>query len=193
MKIKLSQYAKLHNITYKTAFLWFKNGLIKDQTEVSPSGSIFVIINDNQNNDTKPYYIYCRVSSHNKKDDLTRQINRCKDFSEKNGWSITKIYKEIGSGMNDNRTQLNKLLQQPIGNIIVENKDRLTRFGFNYIQNLYSKLGGNIIVINKDEFEQNDLMKDLISVITSFCCRLYGMRTGYTKAKSIQNDIVNGR
>ena len=91
--------------------------------------------------------------------------------------------------MNDNRKQLNTLLDQPIGTIIVENKDRLTRFGFNYLNNLYSKLGGNIIVINTAESDQEDLIKDLISIITSFCCRLYGMRRGYNKAKEIKASI----
>lgn len=193
MKIKLSQYAKLNNITYKTAFNWFQNNLIKEPVEVSPSGSIFVVMEqtDNKSFKDKPFYIYCRVSSNNKKDDLTRQTERCKNFAETNGWCITKLYKEVGSGMNDNRTQLNKLLEQPIGVIIVENKDRLTRFGFNYIEKLYTKLGGKIIVINKDEFEETDLMKDLVSVITSFCCRLYGMRRGYNKAKNIKEQIYN--
>jgi len=92
--------------------------------------------------------------------------------------------------MNDNRTQLNKLLNEPIGTIIVDNKDRLTRFGFNYINSLYTRMGGSIIVINSDESEEADLMKDLISVITSFCCRLYGMRRGYNKAKLIKESII---
>lgn len=190
-KIKLSQYAKLNQITYKTAHHWYKNDLIKEKIEVSPSGSIFVLLDDNNTNDEKPVYIYARVSSHNKKDDLERQIQRCKAFCENSGIVVNKIYKEVGSGMNDSRKQLVNLLDKPIGTIVVEHKDRLTRFGFNYINNLYSKLGGKILVINKDEFEEADLMKDLISVITSFCCRLYGMRKGYNKARKINSEIQN--
>jgi putative resolvase len=190
MKIKLSVWAKSNNITYKTAYDWFKKGLLPLKHEVTPSGSIFIIIDQEVNKVNLPIYIYGRVSSHQKKDDLSRQIQRCKTFCEAKGLPITKMYKEVGSGMNDNRSQLTKLLNQPIGIIVVENKDRLTRFGFNYIETLYSKLGGQILVINKDEFEEHDLMKDLVSVITSFCCRLYGMRRGYNKAKEIKDKIT---
>lgn len=71
--------------------------------------------------------------------------------------------------------------------IIVENKDRLTRFGFNYIERL-----GNfeIIVVNDGDSGEDDLKKDLISVITSFCCRLYGMRRGHAKAKMIKDELM---
>lgn len=190
-KIKLSEYALLNSITYKTALIWFKNGKIKEDTYTSNSGGLYVYIPDydNVNAKQKPVYIYTRVSSHNKKDDLNRQYERCMCFAKEHNYNIAKSFKEIASGMNDNRTQFNKLLEQNAGIIIVENKDRLTRFGFNYINNLYSKLGGEIIVINNDENDENDLMKDLISIITSFCCRLYGMHRGYAKVKKIQKEI----
>jgi predicted site-specific integrase-resolvase len=190
MKVKLSKYAKLNSICYRTAYLWYRDGKIKERTEMTPSGSIFVYLDDINDKQT-PIYTYSRVSSNNKKDDLKRQQERCIEFCFNKGLSITKNFKEVASGMNDNRTQFNKLLEQPIGIIIIENKDRLTRFGFNYIETLYKKLGGEIIVINRDEIEENDLMKDLVSVITSFCCRLYGMRRGYNKAKSIKENIEN--
>lgn len=188
MKIKLSKWAKLNDVQYATAFRWIQDGKFPEKYEYTPSGSIF-IIQDDKPTKTNNVYIYSRVSSHNKKGDLDRQIDRCKSFAEIKGLSISKIYKEVASGMNDNRKQLNTLLDQPIGTIIVENKDRLTRFGFNYLNNLYSKLGGNIIVINTAESDQEDLIKDLISIITSFCCRLYGMRRGYKKAKEIKASI----
>ena len=191
MKIKLSKFAKENSITYKTAYDWVKTGRMPYKVEISPSGSIFVLVEDKDNKELKPVYIYCRVSSHDKKDDLERQISRCKNYIENKNYKIEKVFKEIGSGMNDNRTQLCKLFEQPIGIIVIENKDRLTRFGFNYIKTLYTKLGGEIIIINNNDTEENDLMKDLISIITSFCCRLYGMRRGYNKAKYIQNEIKN--
>ena len=187
MKIKLSKWAEMNGVKYRTAHHWIQEGLFPDEYEYSPSGSIFVKLKDDKLSSNN--YIYCRVSSHTKKEDLERQVERCKAFSENAGISVEKVFKEIGSGMNDKRTQFMKLLNQPIGTIIVDNKDRLTRFGFNYIDFLYAKLGGKIIVINKDETEENDLMKDLVSVITSFCCRLYGMRRGYAKARAIKENI----
>ena len=73
--------------------------------------------------------------------------------------------------------------------IIVENKDRLTRFGFNYLDILLPKLGCTIEVINKDHQEETDLIKDMVSLMTSFCCRLYGARRGQNKAKKIKQVI----
>ncbi len=93
--------------------------------------------------------------------------------------------------MNDSRAQLMKLLDKPIGTIVVENKDRLTRFGFNYIEKMYAQMGGDILVINRDQTKEDDLMKDLVSVITSFCCRMYGIRRGKNKAKKIREVIVD--
>ena len=113
--------------------------------------------------------IYCRVSSHEKKDDLVRQIDRCLKYSESKGYSITKIYKEIGSGMNDNRTQLIKMLNSKPDIIIVENKDRLTRFGFNYLNTLLNLNNQEIDVINHDEISENDLIKQLIKIELDKC------------------------
>jgi predicted site-specific integrase-resolvase len=90
--------------------------------------------------------------------------------------------------MNDNRKQFWLMIEQNPSIIIVENKDRLTRFGFEYIKRL---LTGRceIIVMNNENNDETDLIKDLVSIITSFCCRLYGLRRGYNKAKKIQQEI----
>ena len=80
-------------------------------------------------------------------------------------------------GLNDDRPKLNELLKDnAVTNIIVEHKDRLTRFGFNYIQTLLSRCGCNVIVVNNVDSEKEDLMQDFISVITSFCARIYSKR-----------------
>jgi putative resolvase len=112
------------------------------------------------------------------------------EFANANGYIIKKEYKEIASGMNDNRKILNKILNNQDNKvIIVENKDRLTRFGFNYIKNLLELQDRFIIVVNENNSPDEDLMKDLISIITSFCCRLYGMRRGLNKSKTIKNNL----
>jgi predicted site-specific integrase-resolvase len=129
--------------------------------------------------------IYARVSSYEKKDDLKRQAERCSEFCRVKGWVIDAVVTEVGSGMNDSRRKLQKILHDPPTILVVEHKDRLTRFGFAYMETLLPKLGCELVVIHRDEEEQSDLMKDLISVITSFCCRLYGMRRGYKKAKEV--------
>ena len=83
------------------------------------------------------------------------------------------MVKEIGSGVNDTRPKLLKLLTDPtVGQIVVEHKDRLTRFGFNYIEPLLALHGRKIEVINLAENGKEDLIQDFVSSVTSFCARL---------------------
>ena len=192
--IKLSAYAKINNITYRTAHRHYKEDKIDGKTKVLPSGAILVSLNETNVFTNRDCIIYCRVSSPNKKDDLQRQIERCSEYATKNGFNITKIYKEVASGMNDNRRELNKILNELNSKkftLIVENKDRLTRFGFNYLVKMLELNNCKIDVINKSDDDQQDLMKDIVSIITSFCCRLYGLRKGANKSRNIKNTILS--
>jgi len=77
-------------------------------------------------------WTYARVSSHAQREDLERQSQRCVDFCRINGWKVVESVKEIASGMNDKRPRLVELLKSKPSRIVVEHKDRLTRFGFHY-------------------------------------------------------------
>jgi len=189
--MKLSRWAKQEDISYRTAHRWFKSGKLPVKSYQTKTGSIFVKEDINSHVEEN-ISIYCRVSSHNKKDDLNRQIERCKIFCLNRGLTINNIYKEVASGMNDNRKQLNKMLDNNHTTIIVENKDRLTRFGFNYLKKLLFKLNTEILVINNVDEDKNDLMKDLISIITSFTSRYYGLRRSQNKKKQLLN-ILNDK
>jgi predicted site-specific integrase-resolvase len=81
------------------------------------------------------------------------------------------------------------MLQSNPTHIIVEHKDRLTRFGFNYLKNLLEKRNCEIIVMNMDHENETDLVEDLVSIITSFCCRLYGLRKGNNKANKMKQEL----
>jgi putative resolvase len=85
--------------------------------------------------------------------------------------------------MNDKRRQLTRLLNKRPERIVVEHKDRLTRFGFAYFELLLPKLGCEMVVIDRDLEEKSDLMKDLIAVIYSFAARIYGLRRGRENAR----------
>lgn len=184
-KIKLSQWAKQQGICYRTAWNWINENRFPCKIEKTPSGSFFVI-EDEPANKIDSCVIYGRVSSANKKSDLTAQIKLCEQFVISKGWKIDKIYKEVASGMNDNRKFLNQILENPPTKLVVLHKDRLTRFGFHYLEKLLKKLGCEVIVINSEENKQDDIMKDLIAIITSFCCRLYGARRGQKKASELK-------
>jgi putative resolvase len=103
------------------------------------------------------------------------------------------VVKETGSGVNDSRPRLLKLLTAPtITVIVVEHKDRLTRFGFNYLDKLLAMQGRRIEVINLAENGQEDLIQDFVSIVTSFCARLYGQRCAKRKTEWIVAELQNG-
>lgn len=179
--IKLSEYAKKKSITYRTAWSHFKSGKLKNTIQ-DDFGNI--LVEDTQQCQTKNAIIYARVSNNNRKESLKDQQKFLEQYSSNKDYNVVGSYKEIGSGMNDSRKQLLKLLDRDDWNILViENKDRLTRFGFNYISKLLNKQGKFIEVVNYTDDDKQDLMNDLISIIYSFSARLYGRR----KAKRKEN------
>lgn len=186
--MKLSKWAKDQGITYGTALKWFHNKNLPVPSEQLSSGTILVHPDRNVNENLKTI-VYSRVSSANKKTDLENQAKLCEDFCIKNNWIIEKTHKEIASGMNDNRQKLSKILKQKNIRLVCLHKDRLTRFGFNYVEQAVKSNGGEIVVINKNDGEEEDLLKDFIAVITSFCCRLYGARRGQSKALKIKETL----
>jgi putative resolvase len=182
--IKLSEYAKRKSITYRTAWSQFKNGLIKNAIK-DETGNILIPISNFIS--CKNAVLYSRVSSNEMKDNLKRQHERLLAYANKNEYTIIKSLSEIGSGMNDTRPKLISILKDDSWNIlIVENKDRLTRFGFNYIKTLLEQHNKKIIVINENDDDNHTLMEDLISIIYSFSARMYGMRRKKNKQEIIK-------
>jgi predicted site-specific integrase-resolvase len=182
--MKLSDWAKEQGICYKTAWRWFKDGKLPVLAEQTVTGTILVK-NEIIENNSLDTIIYCRVSNHSRKEELNYQVQRCEEFCLKNGWSVKRVYKEIASGLNDERKEFWKAIDSKPKRLIVENKDRLTRFGFNYIKKLLNQVDKDIIVLNETIDDKNDLMKDLISIIYSFSARMYGLRR-----KKNKNEIV---
>lgn len=195
--MKLSDYAKKIGVTYRTAWDWFKAGTIDGAYQL-PSGT--VVVPDTVNN-SQVYgvILYARTSSSNNKELLENQAKRLGAYAIAKGYKIKQIVKEFGSGLNDNRKQLSKILKDnKYDKIIVEHKDRLTRFGFNYIQLL---TGNRIEVINEAKEEDEDITQDLISIIHCFSARIYGLRrskrlklkvkTLLKKSKRILNHVIN--
>lgn len=188
--MKLSQYAKIVGVSYKTAWTWYRNGEIKGYQ--TPTGTIIVTELDQKNlqEEGSKTVVYARVSSNKQKDDLERQLLRVQDFCAAKGWRIDKVVKEIASGVNDERPKLIKILtDQSVGRIVVEHKDRLTRVGYNYIDVLLQQRGGELVVINLADTDNEDLLQDLASIIYSFCTKLYGKRRAKHKADLIRKTL----
>lgn len=185
----LKQYADKLGIHYRTAWNHFKQGLIPRAYQLS-TGTIIVPEEDLAR--AQWVVIYCRVSSSENKKNLDTQVDRVVSYAAAKGYQVKGIVKEIGSGVNDKRRKLDKLLLDPrITCILVEHKDRLTRFGFNYLELLLERLGTRIEVINLVEQPQEDIIQDFVSIITSFCARIYGKRRSRRKTEQLIKEMKN--
>ena len=195
--MKLSEYARRIGVKRHTAYRWFKRGEIPNAVQL-PSGTIYVpdeIFETELKSKTGLTVVYARVSSsEQRKTHLETQAERLTQFAIANGWVVDKVIKEVGSGLNDDRKQLTELLlsDEPIARIIVEHKDRLTRFSFNYLEILAKKQGFEIIVVNPTVTDQEDLMQDFASIITSFCAQLYSRRRAKRRTKEIIQTLQAG-
>nr|WP_236031790.1 IS607 family transposase [Ktedonospora formicarum] len=187
MAMKLSTYARQQGISYKTAWRWYKAGMLDAyQTETGT-----VIVRDPQTVQplTGRIALYARVSSLDQKEDLTRQLARLKDYAAAKGYQVSKEVTEIASGLNDKRPKLEKLLaDSSIGTIIVENRDRLTRFGAHYIVTLLEAQGRHVEMIFQTETD-DELVDDFVSVITSMAVRMYGRRHSKRRAEKIKQCV----
>ncbi len=185
--MRLSQYAKQMNVSYKTAFRWWKAGRL-DAYQLD-TGTIIVRDPLPETPTPNGIALYARVATQGQKADLDRQVERLKTYAASRGYQVTKIVQEIASGMNDTRPKLLKLLTDPqIGIIVVEHRDRLTRFGFVYIEQLFAMQGRSLEVMFPTD-TKHDLVDDFIAVITSMASRLYGRRHSKARAKKIQECV----
>ena len=187
MKYKIKDYAKLHHVQYRTVWNWCKEGKIK--YERTNAGSIFII---GDADIALNVAIYARVSSSENKDNLERQKERLITYCNAKGYKVEKVVTEIGSGLNDQRPKLEKLFtDSTINLIVVEHKDRLCRFGLNYIEKILALNNRKIEIINPQSNDRDDLMQDFVSIITSFTARLYGQRRSKRATEKIIKDLEN--
>lgn len=127
---------------------------------------------------------YARVSSNEQKQkgDLDRQSQRLSEYCAKKNLFVSYIIKDVGSGLNDNRSGFNKLtdliIKGKVNKLIIEHKDRLTRFQFNFIKKMYESYGCEVIVINgTDVSSEEELAADMMSLLASFSGKFYGRRS----------------
>ena len=136
---------------------------------------------------------YCRVSSNKQKDDLYRQVENMRVYLNSQGKPY-EIIEDIGSGINYNKKGLNKLIRMIVSHkvekIVVLYKDRLLRFGFELIENIAKLHNCTIEIIdNSYKTEEQELVEDLVQIITVFSCRLQGKRAN--KTKKIIEELIN--
>jgi putative resolvase len=186
--MRLSEYAKKMGVSYTTAFRWWKAGRL-DAYQLD-TGTI-IVREPATRQEALKVAIYARVSSEGQKEHVIRQLDRLREYALAKGYQVAKEVTEIASGLNDHRPKLMKLLVDPsIGTIIVEHKDRLTRFGFNYIDQLLAMQGRKLEVVFATD-TNNELVDDFVAVITSMAARIYGRRNSKRRAEKVQKCIEN--
>lgn len=186
--MKLSEYARQQGISYRTAFRWWKAGQIPGYQ--AQTGTIIVQEPKAETAPAQQVAIYARVSSHEHQANLDRQVERLLSYCAAKGYRVAKVVKEIASGANDSRPKLLALLEdQTITLIMVEHKDRLTRFGFRYLDTLLKGQGRAIEVVNEAGNETEDLIADLTSIIYWFTARLYGRRRAKRKTEALVKQL----
>jgi putative resolvase len=177
--MKLSEWAERQGIHYMTAWRWWKAGRLPVPAYQTPSGSIMVELPDSR---PGRVVLYARVSSHDQRLDLDRQIARVGRWATQEGLTVTEIVAEVGVGLNGNRAKLRRLLADPHATtIVVEHRDRLARFGVEYLAAALAAQGRRIVAVDADE-TTDDLVGDLVEVLTSLCARLYGRRGARNRA-----------
>ena len=135
---------------------------------------------------------YCRVSSNKQKDDLERQIENMKLYLTAQGKPF-EIISDVGSGINYKKKGLKELIkrisQNKVEKVVVLYKDRLVRFGFELVEYISSLYNCDIEIIdNIEKSEQQELVEDLVQIITVFSCKLQGKRAN--KARKLVNELI---
>jgi putative resolvase len=126
--------------------------------------------------------VYARVSAHDQRGDLDRQVSRVMAWASEQRLGVQEVVREVGSGLNGRRPKLARLLADPqVTTIVVEHRDRLARFGVEQLQAALSAHGRRVLVADVGE-ATDDLVRDMVEVLTSFCARLYGRRGARNRA-----------
>ena len=179
--MKLSDWAKRQGIGYATAWRWFRDGQLPVPNEQTATGTILVHP-QRAVRAKEEVALYARVSSADQKADLDRQLGRLVEFAARQGLSVSRTVAEVGSGLNGRRAKLRGLLESAVvQTIVVEHRDRLCRFSFEYLQSDLAAQGRSLLVMEEKELD-DDLARDMTEVLTSFCSRLYGKRSAKLRA-----------
>lgn len=186
----IAEFSKILNVSAQTLRNWNKSGKLTPHHTGSNGYRYYSHEQLNQVLNIKPNLNrktigYCRVSSNKQKDDLERQINNMKTYLLAQGKPF-EIIEDIGSGINYKKKGLKQLIKQVIqgevDKIVVLYKDRLLRFGFELIEYICTLYHCEIeIVDTTKKSEQEELVEDLIQIVTVFSCRLQGRRANKTK------------
>ena len=202
---KPKDFAELLGVSVKTLQRWDRDGILKANR--TPTNRRYYTYDQylqfkgiQTENDIRDTVIYARVSTRNQKDDLQNQVEFLKQFCNAKGMIVNQCIEDFGSGLNYNRKKWNKLLDEVMENkiktIVISNKDRFIRFGYDWFEKFCEKFNTKIIIVNNETLSPNEeLVQDIISILHVFSCRLYGFRKYKNQIKEdeeIAKELQNG-
>ncbi|MFD3310682.1 IS607 family transposase [Streptomyces sp. NPDC058656] len=178
--MKLSEWAARNGVHYQTAWTWAKEGRMPVPVVQTPSGTW--LVTESAPQAAGRVVAYCRVSSTDQKADLERQVSRTIQGATSQGLAVADVVTEVGSGLNGRRRKLHRLLADSgVGTIVVEHRERLAQFGFEYLEAALSASGRRLLVLDPSE-TADDLVGDITEALTSMCTRLHGRRAAKNRA-----------
>src|SRR5215218_2608730 len=181
--MKLAAWARANGVHPQTAYRWFRQGTMPVPARRLPSGTILVQVpgSDHDGLDQRAV-LYARVSAHDQRGELDRQVTRLSGWATAKGVTVAEVVTEVGSGLNGRRPKLRRVLADPrAAMIVVEHRDRLARFGVEHLEAALSAQGRRLVVVDPGEASE-DLVGDMVELLTSFCARLYGRRGARNRA-----------
>jgi excisionase family DNA binding protein len=204
--LTISEVAEIIGVTHKTLQRWDSDNTLpsvritKGKRRYDPDVvQKFVGQYNAEPKKDRPVCVYCRVSSHQqkKKGDLDRQKNRMVEFCARQGYKVEYILEDVGSGLSGNRPKLKTMFElvkgQKISRVVVEHKDRLTRFQFNVFEEFFGSHGVLIEYVDDGKnlpYEQ-EFANDIMALIASFSGKFYGKRSGdRRKLKKIEKEKI---
>lgn len=187
--MRLKEYAQQHDITYKAAWIRYKNGKIPGAYK-DDAGMIHVP--GKQEELANKVAIYARVSTNSQAEDLERQAQRLKEFATARGYEIIETVKEVASGTKDDRAKLTSLLNrhEHWSILLVEHKDRLTRMGYNWFPTFLSLLDKQVLVVDQSTDSDEGKMEDILHILYSYTASEYGKYGAENRAKKAVKELA---
>jgi putative resolvase len=178
--VNLADWAESVGVNRHTAYRWFREGTLPVPAE--RVGRLILVRATATADCAGCVVVYARVSSHDQRSDLERQVARLRAWATENDCEVGLVVCDVGSGLNGKRPKLARVLSDPDAKVIVvEHRDRLARLGVEHLEAVLAAQGRRIVVADPGE-TTDDLVREVIDVLTSMCARLYGRRGARNRA-----------
>lgn len=180
--MNLTEWARAQGVHPQTAYRWFRKGMLPVPAVRVNERTVLVSPDLSVGPCAAAFGLYARVSSHDQKSDLDRQVARLTGWAAQAGGVVVRVEAEVGSGVNGSRAKVRRLLADPrVRTVVVEHRDRLGRMNTELVESALAAHGRRLVVLDDGEVD-DDLVREMVEVLTSLCARLYGRRSARNRA-----------